>query len=73
MIANHIHDALAQVRELQKNILDKQRFKGYSGRARAIAGSVALVGLRFSQFPRIRKRLKLTSSSGQRFLQSALF
>ncbi|MFQ5753141.1 MAG: hypothetical protein ACE5HI_14205 [bacterium] len=26
MIANHIHDALAQVRELQKKILEKQRF-----------------------------------------------
>lgn len=47
MIANHIHDALAQVRELQKNILDKQRFKGYSGRARAIAGTVALIAAVF--------------------------
>ncbi len=55
MIANHIHDALAQVRELQKNILDKQRFKGYSGRARAIAGTVALVAAAFlsvSSYPK---------------------
>lgn len=43
MIANHIHDALAQVRELQKKILEKQRFKGYSGRARAVAGTAALI------------------------------
>ena len=31
MVANHIHHALDQVRELQQKILDKQRFKGYSG------------------------------------------
>ena len=42
MIANHIHHALAQVRELQKKILENQRFKGYSGRARAIGGTIAL-------------------------------
>lgn len=50
MIANHIHDALSQVRELQKNILDKQRFKGYSGRARASAGTVALMTAAFLSF-----------------------
>jgi hypothetical protein len=43
MIANHIHHALAQVRELQQKILENQRFKGYSGRARAIGGTVALL------------------------------
>ncbi|HVU36999.1 MAG TPA: hypothetical protein VHC95_01555 [Opitutales bacterium] len=37
-----LHDALQQVRELQQAILDKQRFKGYSGRARALAGCIAL-------------------------------
>ncbi len=42
MIANHIHHALEQVRELQKKILENQRFKGYSGRARAICGTAAL-------------------------------
>lgn len=41
-MANHIHHALDQVRELQQKILDKQRFKGYSGRARAISGTIAL-------------------------------
>ncbi|MFH1023250.1 MAG: hypothetical protein V1809_07650 [Planctomycetota bacterium] len=44
MIANHIHHALAQVEELRRRILERQRFKGYSGRARAIGGSVALAG-----------------------------
>jgi hypothetical protein len=44
MIANHIHDALAQVRELQRRILERQRFRGYSGGARMCAGTVALVG-----------------------------
>ncbi|RMF59315.1 MAG: hypothetical protein D6748_06700 [Calditrichaeota bacterium] len=43
MIANHIHHALEQVRELQNKILERQRFKGYSGRARAICGTVALL------------------------------
>jgi hypothetical protein len=38
----HIHDALTQVRELRRNILAKQRFKGYSGRARILSGSFAL-------------------------------
>ena len=42
MIASHIHDALRQVQELRRNILEKQRFKGYSGRARAISGTLAL-------------------------------
>lgn len=39
MIAGHIHHALAQVHELQQKILEKQRFKGYSGRARALSGT----------------------------------
>ena len=42
MIANHVHHALAQVRELQSKILERQRFNGYSGRARAICGTAAL-------------------------------
>src|SRR5471032_2617174 len=37
-----LHDAVRQVRELQQAILEKQRFKGYSGRARALAGCGAL-------------------------------
>jgi hypothetical protein len=44
MIANHIHDALAQVRKLQEFILEKRLFKGYSGRARIISGAAALTG-----------------------------
>ncbi len=43
MIAGHIHHALAQVHELQQKILEKQRFKGYSGRARALSGTVCLI------------------------------
>ena len=43
MIVNHIHQALAQVQELQQKVLEKQRFKGYSGRARAISGTLALL------------------------------
>jgi len=44
MIANHIHDALAQVRKLQEFILEKRLFKGYSGKARIISGLAALAG-----------------------------
>jgi len=44
MLAHHIHHALAQVQELQARILEKQRFKGYSGRARALSGTLALLG-----------------------------
>lgn len=38
-----IHEALAQVRDLRRAIVDKQRFKGYSGRARIISGTLALL------------------------------
>ncbi len=54
MIANHVHHALAQVRELQQKILERQRFKGYSGRARAICGTAALLAafiMNSSHFP----------------------
>lgn len=44
MIANHIHDALAQVRRLQEFILERGSFRGYSGSARIIGGFVALGG-----------------------------
>jgi hypothetical protein len=44
MVANHIHDAIDQVRRLRELVLAKQRFKGYSGKARAAGGVVALLG-----------------------------
>lgn len=44
MIANHIHDALSQVRRLQEVILERRAFRGYSGLARAAGGLAALVG-----------------------------
>ncbi len=44
MIANHIHDALAQVRKVQEYVLEKRFFKGYSGPARIISGLGALAG-----------------------------
>lgn len=47
MIANHIHHALAQVRELKQKVLDSQRFKGYSGKARIFSGFAALTGAAF--------------------------
>ena len=44
MIANHIHDALGQVRRLQILILEKRRFTGYSGTARILGGMIAGLG-----------------------------
>lgn len=44
MIANHIHDALGQVRRLQSLILEKRKFTGYSGTARMLGGTAALLG-----------------------------
>ncbi|HEC03887.1 MAG TPA: hypothetical protein ENI81_10165 [Phycisphaerales bacterium] len=43
MIAAHIHDALAQVRELKMRVLNAQQFTGYSGRVRALGGAIALL------------------------------
>ena len=42
MIDIHIHNALAQVRELKMRVLNAQRFTGYSGRFRALGGTIAL-------------------------------
>jgi len=38
-----LQGALREVRELKQRILSKQRFKGYSGRARALGGCAALI------------------------------
>lgn len=43
MIAAHIHDALAQVRQLQLRVLNAQQFTGYSGRSRAFGGIIAIL------------------------------
>jgi len=44
VIANHIHDALEQVRTLQEFILEKRLFRGYSGAARLAAAAAVLLG-----------------------------
>ena len=44
MIAHHIHDALAQVRRLQGLILERQLFRGYSGKARLLCGLLSIIG-----------------------------
>ncbi len=43
MIANHIHDALGQVDRMRELILERRRFRGYSGSARMLGGGVALI------------------------------
>jgi len=42
MIANHIHDALGQIERMRALILERRRFRGYSGTARMLGGGVAL-------------------------------
>jgi len=44
MIANHIHDALSQVKKLQSLVLERKNFDGYSGKSRMGGGIVALIG-----------------------------
>lgn len=44
MIANHIHDAIGQVRQMREFVLARQRFKGYSGKARMAGGGLAIAG-----------------------------
>ena len=44
MAAQHVQQALEQVKEIRGHIIDRQRFTGYSGRARMCAGSIALLG-----------------------------
>ncbi len=39
---HHVHQALAQVQAMRRHVIEKQRFKGYSGRARAMGGTLAL-------------------------------
>lgn len=40
----NLHDALARVSEMRARILESQKFRGYSGRARALGGCGALIG-----------------------------
>jgi len=44
VIYEQIHEALAQVRRVQNAVLEKRSFKGYSGQARIVAGTLALAG-----------------------------
>jgi len=41
--APHIHDAMRQVRALKRRVLAAEMFTGYSGRARAVGGTAALL------------------------------
>ncbi|MEM9444745.1 MAG: hypothetical protein AAGA18_05260 [Verrucomicrobiota bacterium] len=43
MIANHIHDALAQVKTLQSYVLDRKNFKGFSGHGRFLGGVTVIL------------------------------
>jgi hypothetical protein len=56
MPISHIHQALAQVRELRHRLIEQQRFRGYSGRARASGGLIALAGATLMSSPRFPDR-----------------
>ena len=43
MVVSHVHEALRQVRAIQRRVLEAERFVGYSGRTRALGGTLALV------------------------------
>ncbi|GEM_PF-419765 len=43
MVVSHVHEALRQVRAMQRRVLEAERFVGYSGRTRAFGGTVALI------------------------------
>lgn len=61
-MASHVHQALAQVRAIHRHMLEKQRFKGYSGRARAASGCVALLGaLWLAEHPALSPRSRLVT------------
>lgn len=52
---NHVTEALANVRELQRAVLERQRFHGFSGRARMTSGTLALTAaavMSMDVFPR---------------------
>lgn len=42
MTAAQVHDALSQVREMRDRMIERKRFRGYSGIARAAGGVLAL-------------------------------
>ena len=42
-IASHVHDAIRQVRDLRRRVLETERFTGYSGQTRVVGGVVALL------------------------------
>lgn len=44
MIADHIHDALSQVRLMQEIILTRRSFRGYNGKARMVGAVAVLCG-----------------------------
>ncbi|MDA0578120.1 MAG: hypothetical protein O3B24_08475 [Verrucomicrobia bacterium] len=52
MLAAHIHDALDQVRKLQAFVIERNQFKGYSGKARLAAGVITLAGATILNAPR---------------------
>ncbi len=51
MITHHVHEALTQVREIQLAVLDRIRFKGFSGPTRALSGTMALFAAAFMSTP----------------------
>jgi len=49
---NHVHQAIAQVREIRNRVVDRQQFRGYSGWARIVSGGLALIAAAVMSQPR---------------------
>lgn len=56
MSVPNIQEALAHVRELQQAVLERQRFKGYSGRVRMTSGVMALAAAAVMASPLVPDR-----------------
>ena len=44
MLTSHLKEALNSVRQIQRTVLERQRFRGYSGRTRMLSGLIAFLG-----------------------------
>lgn len=56
MIANQLYEAAARVGRIQQSLIDRQRFRGFSGKARAISGTMALAASALMALPQFPKQ-----------------
>ncbi len=59
LVFNHIHHALDQVRELRARVIENQEFQGYSGFARVLGGSAAILCAAIMSTPTFPKEVEM--------------